>query len=330
MDNFISYKTEISEFLISFLNKKQKAHQNSVYSSVVFEKLSQLVVSGKMIRGSLLINTYERLSGKKYSEEVLKAAVAIELAGTGFLIHDDVIDQDNLRRGQETFHAQHQGLAKDREYQNPEKFGESIAICVGDVVFFLVYELLTMKLVPVFSHQLSITALGEMHDVELALMNGEEIDRDNILQMYLDKTAGYTICLPLIAGAILANRNEQVVSQLDELGKNIGLIFQIKDDEIGLFGDQNKTGKPIGADIREGKKTLYYYYLLQKAGVKAEGDKVDNILKLIEKYQVRELVKKDLDELTNKVQSQINKLTTNVETKEMLVYFLDKMTNRVR
>ena len=62
-----------------------------------------------------------------------------------------------------------------------------------------------------------------------------------------------------MAGAILAQESKELAVQLNELGKTLGLIFQIKDDELGLFGDETKTGKPVGADIREGKKTLYYY-----------------------------------------------------------------------
>jgi len=341
MSDFVSYKSEISDFLDNFLKTKQQDLASSYFSKNVFERLLPLAVNGKMLRGSLLINTYEKLSGQKFSKESLAAAAALELAQTGFLIHDDIIDQDELRRGQPTLHSQYSKVALQKKYQQPEHVGESYAICIGDITFFLVYELLASKLVKVFSHQLSVTAFGEMQDVELALMPGDKVTQESILQMYTDKTASYSICLPLMAGAILTDQNKTTLLQLNELGQTLGIIFQIKDDEIGLFGDQEKTGKPVGADIREGKKTLYYLYLLQ-AAVDQENlsqsfgnqnlDEAGVIatLNLIDKYGVKEKVAQDLTQLESQAKKQINNLQLSAEFKQMMVQFLDKIINRVR
>ena len=330
MQHFTSYKIEISDFLINFLKKKQQEFENSYFSKDIFERLAPLATTGKMLRGSLLINTYEKLSEQSFSREVLKTAAALELAQTSFLIHDDIIDQDELRRGQETLHSQYNKYGKKAEYQNPEHFGESLAICAGDIIFFSVYELLAGNLVKLFSQQLSITALGEMHDVELSLMSEEEIAKENILQMYADKTASYSVCLPLMAGAVLAKQNKKVAVQLNELGRTLGLIFQIKDDELGLFGDESKTGKPVGADIREGKKTLYYYYLLKKTGVKAQGNDVKKILNLIEEQGIKQEVERELSELVLSAESQIDNLSVTIEMKKMIHQFIDRIANRVR
>ncbi len=330
MQYFISYKKEISNFLINFLPSKQQELNDSYFSKDIFERLMPLAISGKMLRGSLLINTYQKLSGEKYNQEVLQVAAALELIGTSLLIHDDVIDQDNLRRGQETLHSQYQQLAQQKKYQQSQRFGESFAICAGDLIFFLAYELLSGKLLKLFSQQLSRTILGEMHDVELALMSGGDVTKDSILQMYMDKTASYTVSLPLMAGAVLAEQSEELVVQLNELGKTLGLIFQIKDDELGLFGDEQKTGKPVGADVREGKKTLYYYYLDQEIQNVFEENGVEEILILMKKHQIEKLVNSDLKELEIKVRQQIEKLSVSAEMKEMINQFLDKITNRMR
>jgi geranylgeranyl diphosphate synthase, type I len=330
MNDFISYKKEISAFLTSFLNKKQQELEDSHFTQDVFERLMPLATSGKMLRGSLLINVYEKLVNQKYSEEVLRAAVALELIGTSLLIHDDIIDQDNLRRGHETLHSQYQKLAQQKEYPQPQRFGESFAICVGDLGIFLAYELLSGDLVKLFSKQLSITILGEMHDVELALMSGEAVAKENILQMYLDKTSSYSTCLPLMAGAILAQESKELAVQLNELGKTLGLIFQIKDDELGLFGDETKTGKPVGADIREGKKTLYYYYLEQIAPNSFAENGVEEVLTLMKKHGIEELVKNDLVKLETKAKQQIENLLAPEKLKKMMSQFLDKITNRIR
>ena len=330
MNHFISYKTEISDFLTDFIVQKQQGLKDSYFSQDVFERLMPLATSGKMLRGSLLINTYKKLSGQKYSTEVLQAAAALELAGTSFLIHDDIIDQDDLRRGQETLHFQYKKLGEQKKYQNAKHFGESLAICIGDIVFFLVYELLPADLVKLFSQQLTLTALGEMHDVELALMSGEKVTKDDILQMYLDKTASYTISLPLMAGAILAKQNKKATAQLNELGKTLGLIFQIKDDELGLFGDKSKTGKPVGADIREGKKTLYYYYLLKKVEDRKKllqtfgnsnisETEIDEIIELMNNHKIRELVENNFKKL--ELQAQVCKSLHLLGLKEGLKLF---------
>lgn len=328
MKDFFSYKTEITDHLTNFLEQKQRELKNSYFTEGVFERLLPLAVGGKMLRGSLLINTYQQLSGQKFTKEVLSAAVALELAQTSFLIHDDIIDQDELRRGQTTLHHQYTQRAQQKKYQQPDHVGASLAICVGDLIFFLVYELLAGDLVKLFSQQFSLVALGEMHDVELSLMNGNEVSKDSILQMYLDKTSSYSVCLPLMAGAVLAKQDQKLVLQLNELGQTLGLIFQIKDDELGLFGDEEKTGKPVGADIRESKKTLYYYYLLQEVPTAFEKNGVEKILSLMKKHRVQQQVTKDLEELKNTAQQQIKKLPTKL--KQMLTQFLDKTTNRIR
>ena len=341
MQDFISYKSQITDFLTEFLKRKQQKQSVSYFSKDVFERILPLAISGKMLRGSLLINTFEKLSRKKFTQKALQAAVALELAQTGFLIHDDIIDRDELRRGQVTLQHQYAQRAQKRKYQQPEHAGVSLAICAGDIVFFLVYELLPTNLIKLFSLQFGMTALGEMHDVELALMSGKKVIKDDIWQMYLDKTASYSVCLPLMAGAVLADQHDEVLIQLNELGKILGLIFQIKDDELGLFGNTKATGKPVGADIREGKKTLYYYYLLQSTDdktkiVKTFGKRDLNekqageILSLMEEWEIEEIVKKDLGSLDTQASQRINDLSVLPEFKQMMFQFLDMVANRVR
>ena len=83
-----------------------------------------------------------------------------------------------------------------------------------------------------------------------------------VLDLYRYKTGRYTFSLPLMMGATLAGSDAATLAKLERLGEDLGILFQLKDDEIGIFGDEAETGKPIGSDIREGKKTLFYVYLL--------------------------------------------------------------------
>jgi geranylgeranyl diphosphate synthase type I len=88
---------------------------------------------------------------------------------------------------------------------------------------------------------------------------------DDVLALYRYKTARYTFSLPLAAGAILAGAGQPAVRRLVTLGTYLGVIFQIRDDDIGIFGSRRLTGKPVGSDIREGKKTLLYLECLRRA-----------------------------------------------------------------
>jgi geranylgeranyl diphosphate synthase type I len=339
MSDFTSHRAAITAYLTEFLAKKKQGFSHSAFGKDVFSRLTPLATGGKMLRGSLLINTYEKLSGKSCTSEALAAAVALELAGTSFLIHDDIIDQDELRRGQQTLHVQYAVRAKQQQYPQSQQMGQNLAICVGDLLFFLVYELLSTELIKLFSQQLSLTALGEMHDIELALMSGKQVKKEDILQMYTDKTASYTISLPLMAGAVLAGKNQQVVNQLNKIGQILGVIFQIKDDELGLFGDSKKIGKSVGADIREGKKTLYYYYLLQESedrqnlmntfgNSKIDETDIKKVMQQIEKYKVKEMVDRDLIELSSQVKELLQKMDINDEALELLVEFSALNFNR--
>lgn len=327
-NNFIDYKLQIKAKLSNLFAVCSKKNHLTVFDPNLFSHLSSLATAGKMLRGSLLVNIHQALvddnqAQNKIEPKVLKAAAALELFQTALLIHDDIIDQDELRRGQPTFHSRY-------EKQLPTQ-GNNLALCVGDIAFFLGYELLPSSLNQLFSQHLTTTALGEMQDVRLAQAPIDEVSKKEILTMYQNKTASYSLVLPLQAGAKLVGIE---LPELKEIGQLLGLIFQLKDDELGLFGHQKKTGKPIGADIREGKKTLHYLFLQQAASKKdkklmeqvfgqseASLAQIDQILSLFTKYEIKKKVDEELKTFKNKVKEKIE--TLNQETlKTLLLDFL--------
>jgi geranylgeranyl diphosphate synthase type I len=141
-----------------------------------------------------------------------------------------------------------------------------------------------------------------MQDVYFGSL-GESPGEDAILSLYRNKTGRYTFSLPLVTGAILAGAGLEDRERLGELGEDMGLIFQIKDDEIGLFGEPGRTGKPSGSDLKENKKTLYHYYLLKNsAGSDRErlikimgspsvsGDDIEFTRRLVSKLGIDEII----------------------------------------
>ncbi len=209
-------------------------------------------------------------SGTLHAEPLNKTdnyrlGVALELFQAGLLIHDDIMDGDALRRGLPTLHKKFETLYSAADAHNPAHLGEALGICAGDICFFLAWELLSEygpDMLRLFSRELVSVCLAQSKDVSSGAI-GSFPDLKTVLEIYTYKTARYTICLPLCAGAIAAGRPE-ICPYLEEIGLNLGILFQLKDDSLGLFGNESHIGKPIGSDLREGKKTPHILLLYPK------------------------------------------------------------------
>lgn len=232
---------------------------------------------GKMLRGKLVLLSYLLGGGDPEGEdEAAGAAAALELIHAAFLIHDDIMDQDTSRRGGPSVFAQYQRLGREQKLRAPGHFGQSMGICAGDAALFMAFRILSelktdaairQRLLSLYSRETSRVAIAQMQDVYHSA-RPDMVDKQDIFRLYVHKTARYTFSLPLMAGAVLAGQGKALVAGLESIGESLGVIFQIKDDELGLFGSEEKIGKPAGSDVREGKKTLYYLYLWQRADEK--------------------------------------------------------------
>jgi len=234
-------------------------------------------LKGKMIRGGLLVLGWEMHARRKASgaapREVLQAAAAIEMLHSSLLIHDDIMDNDRLRRGERTIFAQYEQAGRRVRAADPAGFGRSMGTCAGDAGYFLAVETLARlsldpqrkaALISLISRELTYVAVAQMQDLAFAA-SPRVPSRKDVLALYLYKTARYTFSVPLMAGALMAGASPGVQRKLSELGERLGVIFQVRDDEMGIFGSEKQTGKPVGSDIREGKKTLLYLEVLRKA-----------------------------------------------------------------
>lgn len=239
-------------------------------------------LKGKMIRGGLLLLGWEMHARRRGEaargaratpRDVLQAAAAIEILHSSLLIHDDIMDNDRLRRGDRTIFAQYEQAGRRARAPDPAAFGRSMGTCVGDAGYFLACEALARlslhgqrraSLIGLISRELTYVAIAQMQDLAFAA-SPRIPSREDVLALYLYKTARYTFSLPLMAGALIAGAPSSEQRRLSELGERLGVIFQVRDDEMGIFGSEGQTGKPVGSDIREGKKTLLYLELLRRA-----------------------------------------------------------------
>ena len=192
-------------------------------------------------------------------------ADAVELLHAAFVVHDDVIDQDELRRGRPnpvgTFTRR--AAAVGATPGAAAGYGRAAGLLAGDLA--LVAAVRAFATVPAAPHvvarlgellddAVAQSAVGELRDVRLAL----RVDRPTLadaLAVAELKTARYSFCLPLCAGALLAGASERELAALDRVGRLVGVAFQLRDDLLGVFGDEAATGKSTLSDLREGKET---------------------------------------------------------------------------
>jgi geranylgeranyl diphosphate synthase, type I len=307
MDKLKQKKQEIVKFI-------QKLPKTKVtWSEDTYKKIEDFSSMGKMIRGSLFLRLYELLNGEK---DMTKVAAALEITQSGILAHDDVMDKDNFRRGLKTIHNQY------KDNINNEHYGYSMAICFGDIAFFESFKHIPTKAVKIYSNEMINCAFGQMQDVHYTYLDSE-ITKKQILEVYRLKTARYTFSLPMMLAAKLTN---QKVKLFEKLGEHLGIIFQIIDDDIGIFGSKEEIGKTPGSDIKENKKTIHRLLLLKKypALKKYYGTEVSSSeLELIR--QKTNEIKPEINEIINYHQTKVDELITKIP--ESAKEFLQNLAN---
>lgn len=230
----------------------------------LWESLTAATEGGKRFRPALVTATHDALGGicPAAAGEV---GAAVELLHTAFVIHDDVIDGDQLRRGRlnvnGTFHAH--ALASRAAPDEAEGYGVTAGILAGDLALAAAIRAVATcgaptevvhELLDLFDAALHTTAAGELADVRLSLGLGT-VSLPASLAMEEQKTSAYSFSLPLQAGAVLAGADGRTVARLGEAGRLLGVAFQLFDDVIGVFGDPARTGKSATNDLRTRKQT---------------------------------------------------------------------------
>ncbi|RZU62994.1 polyprenyl synthetase family protein [Zhihengliuella halotolerans] len=222
---------------------------------------------GKRLRPILVEAAYRGFGGSDADAPVLLGA-AFEMLHSALLIHDDVIDQDDLRRGQPNIRATYrdrlvrQGTAE----ATAAHAGDAVAIVAGDVLLTgsvrLAARAAARSTQPdlvddCFEEAVVASAAGELEDVLLACRPADSpLTPQQVLDMESLKTAAYSFDAPLRAGALLAGASPDEAAGLGAIGRRFGLAYQIVDDLLGTFGDTARTGKPSDSDLLEGKVTV--------------------------------------------------------------------------
>jgi geranylgeranyl diphosphate synthase type I len=212
---------------------------------------------GKRLRPAFCHCAFIGAGGDPDDPIVVDAAAALELVHTFALIHDDVMDGSDTRRGSDAVHRQFMRHHTDTRWRGEaRRFGEGMAILVGD--FAIVYADVMMR-------GSSPDALAVYDELRVELCVGQSLDLVGTARAIADplaarriatyKSGKYTVERPMHLGAALAGRLAEFAAPLSAIGLPLGEAFQLRDDVLGVFGDEDLTGKPVGDDLREGKLT---------------------------------------------------------------------------
>ena len=321
------------------------------------EALNQFVSSnkgGKFLRASLIAMGYNSF---KKDDDYLPLGLALEIFQTSILIHDDIIDKADKRRGLDTIPIKYQKLYSDKVKGNDDfdikrkDLGNSMALCLGDLGFYLALQIIVQNyrnnenLDRVLEYYNSVaikTCEGEMVDVILPFYEeyfGCEDDiESHVMEIYRLKTAWYSVVGPYCLGAILGGASEEEVHKLEDALLGLGIAFQIKDDLLGIYGDETHIGKSITSDVSEFKQTILYAYtvntsykdeLLKYYGKNIDVSLMDKVRDIFDKSGAREYANKTMDKLFKQsFQSILDLDFLDIENKKILLGFAEYL--RVR
>ena len=220
---------------------------------------------GKRFRPIAVIMAYRAVTGKTPPENYYSAACTVEILHNASLLHDDLIDHDETRRGGPTFHAKYREWYKNAVSSNPDKaahFGMTAAILGGDSLMNLGAAAITeANLDPDISakchalYEQSFEGLVEGVLLEMSMISNPKASTEMYLEMIRMKTA-ILLETALLIGGILGRASDSQLESLSEFGVKVGQAFQIQDDILGSFGNEEVTGKAADGDIKEAKKTM--------------------------------------------------------------------------
>lgn len=250
----------IDDYIVRLFAKRRQesAILGSSYEALWTTMEKVAMAGGKRIRPYLTM-----LGHGSLDEKLVPIATAQELIHIAMLMHDDIIDQDFIRHGQENMNGVYREVYK--KYLDDTRathYANSAALLAGDALISESYRLVYASEYDETTKQHVLEQLnqsifevigGELMDVEAGFRQGEVFDP---MQIYRYKTSSYSFIGPIISGAYCCGANEKTIGILREFATNVGIAYQIQDDVLGVFGDEDETGKSTYTDLKEGKRTL--------------------------------------------------------------------------
>ncbi|HQO08823.1 MAG TPA: polyprenyl synthetase family protein [Clostridiales bacterium] len=308
-----NYRKEINEALSGLFTAQEP---ESLYEPMRYA----VNIGGKRIRPILCGIFYRMFKGKK--KKVLYPALAVELLHNFTLVHDDIMDDDDLRRNQQTVHV---------------KWDLSTGVLSGDGIVSLAYRVLIKekfknsdKIIKVFTDGLLEVCEGQAYDKEFETR--EDVSEKEYISMINNKTAAL-LAVPSRIGALCAEAPDSLVVLAEKYGRALGLAFQIQDDLLDIAGDEALFGKTYGSDVSEGKKT-YLYILARKLMSEKDLKTFDSIAgnenasrsdlikvkKLYEKYGIIQKAEDEAAKYIKQAEKIIRSVPAEYDTSELIEF----------
>ena len=324
--NFLKYYLSVKDKFTLKMEDYNDLFVKGYTNRFLEEALEQFVSSnkgGKFLRASLIALGYQSFG--KDDDKYLPLGIALEIFQTSILIHDDIIDKADKRRGLDTIPIKYQKIYGDPikdgdNFEDKRKdIGNSMALCLGDLGFYLALQIIVKnyrndknldRVLEYYNDVAIKTCEGEMVDVVLPFYEEFYGENDNlekhVMEIYKLKTAWYSVVGPYSLGAILGGLEEDKVNKLEDALLGLGIAFQIKDDLLGIYGDEKHIGKSVTSDVSEFKQTILYAYtinteykdeLLKYYGKDISVKEMNKVKEIFDKSGAREYANKTMDKL---------------------------------
>lgn len=251
---------------------RARAHVFGTEYELIWSEIARSVRGGKRFRSAIVLGTHDALGGE-HRQAAIEVAAGFELLHTAFLIHDDLIDHDSVRRGKPNLAAtmRAMSMATGSDEAPAQQWSEAAAVLAGDLALTRAHRLIggvdvprqrVEQLLDLLDETLLVSAGGELADTAYGL--GLHVpDLEEAILVCESKTAMYSFRAPLRAGAILAGASVAEQMELDHVGRLLGRAFQLVDDLLGVFAPEDRIGKSNMSDLREGKHTALILHAQQ-------------------------------------------------------------------
>ncbi len=274
MSASLAVSEAVSQRLSGFVSEKRsEVPAASPEGLVVIDAASTALTGGKRLRARFCETGWRAVAPRERGAAVLDVAAALEVFQAAALVHDDIIDNSDTRRGRPASHRELEAVHRERGWAgDAAAFGRSAALLLGDLLVAWSDDLFEHALTTIdspasaraeYARMRRDVTLGQFLDIaqESAwITQPAEEHASRALDIASLKSARYSVQQPIVIGAAFGGGTDSQLAALRAFGLPIGLAFQLRDDELGVFGDRSVTGKPAGDDLREGKRTLLVAY----------------------------------------------------------------------
>jgi len=350
----VEFADTITEALRAYLHdrRSRSAYIGSDYDGLIAGLEEFVLNGGKRLRPAFAYWGWRAVAADNLDAQLVLLFSALELLHASALVHDDVIDGSATRRGRPATHVKFAAMHHNRRWRgSSDRFGRSAAVLLGDLALAWADDIVADAVLPPDAHRrvrqvwadIRTEVLGGQYlDIVAEASGAESVSSAMTINVF--KTASYTVSRPLQFGVAAAADRPDVQALFHEVGTDLGVAFQLRDDVLGVFGEPAVTGKPSGDDLRSGKRTVLLAEAVQLAdksdpaaadvlrssiGTELTDARVSDLRDVIEAVGALAAVEDRIERLTRRALSALAAAPINAEARAGLSELARLAANRV-